>query len=167
MRVFLNFVLGGIGLASNLIGGRKASKANAAAAAEEARVAEENAKLVDLQIGDARFRGSREIGDVMRAGREAAGRQRVGAGANYLDTGFGSPLDAIFMTTDNIMRDFETSKRNTQGEITDLERQKLNFNAQAAASRRESANARTAGNIRTIADAASGAADLYKAWITR
>lgn len=96
-----------------------------------------------------------------------AGRQRAGAAANHLDTTFGSPLDAIFMTTDNIRRDMETSRRNTEGEVTDLNRQKLNYTAQGAAARREGKYAGQAGNLRTIADAASGAADIYKAWINR
>jgi hypothetical protein len=96
-----------------------------------------------------------------------AGRQRAGAASNFLDTTWGSPLDAIFMTTDNIRRDMETSKRNTQSEITDLNRAKLNYTAQGDAARREGKYAGQAGNLRTIADAASGAADIYKAWINR
>ncbi len=91
----------------------------------------------------------------------------MGAASNYLDTTFGSPLDAIFMTTDNIRRDMETSRRNTQGEVMDLERQKLNFTAQAAASTREAKYAKQAGNIKTIGDALTGASDIYKAWIQR
>lgn len=71
------------------------------------------------------------------------------------------------MTTDNIRRDMETSKRNTQNEITDLNRQKLNYNAQSAAAKREGKYAGQAGNLKTIADAASGAADLYKVWLNR
>lgn len=149
------------------MGNRKATRAAKAAAAAEARVAEENAKLVDVQIKDAAFRGSRDQGDVQRAGREAAGRQHVGAGANYLDTKFGSPLDAIYMTSDNMRRDLETAKRNTQSEITDLQRQKVNYTAQAAASTREGKYAGQAGAIKTIADAASSAADIYKVWINR
>lgn len=98
---------------------------------------------------------------------DAAGRQRVGAGAAYLDLSWGSPLDAIYQTSDNIMRDLETSARNTQNEITDLERQKVNYTAQADASKREAKYASQAGRIKTLADAATGAADLYQAWITR
>jgi hypothetical protein len=130
-------------------------------------MARENAKLVDLQINDAQFRGQREIGDVVRAGRDVAGRQRTGAAANFLDTTWGSPLDAIFMTTDAIKRDMESSRRNTANEITDLNRQKLNFTSQAAASSREASYAKTAGTIKSIATAAGGAADIYKAWINR
>ena len=159
--------MGAIGLASSLFGNKKAAKADAQAAQADARVAEENAKLVDVQIADAFFRGSRDQGDVQRAARDAAGRQRVGAGANYLDTGFGSPLDAIYMTTDNMRRDLDTAARNTQGEVTDLQRQKVNYTGQASASRSSAKAASTAGTIRSISDAASGAADIYKAWISR
>jgi hypothetical protein len=159
--------LGIVGLGASLIGGRKEAKAAEASAKAQAAVDAENAKLVDLQIGDAIFRGEREVGQVVREARAAVGRQRVGAGSAYLDLSFGSPLDAIYMSTDNMRRDMESLKRNTQGEVTDLQRQKVNYTAQAAASNRTAKNARTAGTIRSIADAASGAAGIYKAWIDR
>ena len=104
---------------------------------------------------------------MQREARDAAGRQRVGAGANYLDTGFGSPLDAIYMTSDNMRRDLQTAARNTESEVTDLKRQKVNYQGQASASKATAKAANTAGTIRTISTAASGAADIYKAWISR
>jgi hypothetical protein len=95
-----------------------------------------------------------------------AGRQRVGAAAANLDTSFGSPLDAIYNTRLGMERDLETSERNTEGEVTDLKRQKLNFSAEAEAARRSAKNTRSAGTINMLATAASGAADIYKAYIT-
>jgi len=180
-RVFFQVALAAVGLGAQLLGSRKQSQANQQATKAQAeadraaaKVAEQNAILVDEQIADAFWRGHRERGQIMVAGRQVAGRQTVGAAAANLDTTFGSPMDAIYNTRMGMSRDLETSERNTQGEVTDLRRQKLNFSAEAEAARRSASygdtaarNQRTAGTLTMLGQAASGIGQIYKARITQ
>ena len=70
-------------------------------------------------------------------------------------------MDAIFNTAQAFMRDASTVKRNTQNEIRDLERDKLNFESAVKGNTMASSNARKAGNFSALGGAFSGAADIY------
>lgn len=153
---FLNAVLGGIGLISGILGKNKQARAQAAAAEDQARIAEANAELVDKQIADAIYRNRRETGDVIREGAGVAGAQRAAFAANNLDLTFGSPLDAIYNTQIDFLRDTDTLRHNLRGELLDLRREKVNFTASAAAARKEASNARSAGVLSVVGGIAEG-----------
>lgn len=147
------------------MGNRKAAKADAAQYAEQARVAGENAKLVDASIVDAIYRGRRQQQDVISEGRKVAGAQRTQMAAAGLDLEFGSPVDLIYNTQRAFMRDVATTRRNTQGEIRDLEREKLNFLSAQRGASMASSSTKKAGNLSALGSLFSTGGDIYAASI--
>lgn len=160
-RAFFQAIIGAVGLGLNFLGARKQAKAEAAQLNERARVAEANAELVDEQIGDAVFRGRRQQQEVIERGKQVVGAQRAGMGAANLDLSFGTPLDLIYETTTQFMRDAEQVGRNTMNEVRDLEREKLNFGSEAASSRIAARSVNRAGTISALGSTLSGASRLY------
>ena len=156
----MSALLGGIGLITGIIGKKKEANAQAKAAAADAEVAKQNAELVGQQIKDAVYRGTRTTRDIFVEGKKVAGQQRAAMGANNLDLTFGSPLDLIYSTQIDAMRDAETAKQNTANEILDLERERVNYTSQAANATATSKYAKSAGTISALSGAASDAARL-------
>jgi hypothetical protein len=163
---FLSAAISAVGAVAGFIGQRKQAKAREDAAEANAEVAEANAKLVGRQIADTARREARDRGQIVGAGMEAIGRQRVGAAAVGLDPDFGSPLDAVYNSFTTMVRDLETSRINRDKEIVDLERERTNFTAKADASKRRAKHERSAGLINSIASAASGVGSVYKATLS-
>lgn len=93
---------------------------------------------------------------MIREGAGVAGAQRAAFAANNLDLTFGSPLDAIYNTQIDFLRDTDTLRHNLRGELLDLRREKVNFTASAAAARKEASNARSAGVLSVVGGIAEG-----------
>jgi len=157
----------GIGMVVNGVGANKQGKANSEQAKIEARVARENADMVDLKVKDAIYRGDRNLRDVRRAGDQAIGSQRAATGASGIDLNFGSPLDMIYETMRLVGEDTEATKRNTASEVADLGQEKKNYLAQAEGASAAATNYRAAGRINAVSSVLSGGAQIgqYRASI--
>lgn len=113
-------------------------------------------------MADAVFRGRREQQSVVREGRATVGGQRAAMGAQHLDLSVGSPLDLVYNTQVEFMKDRDTAARNTRKELLDLEREKVNYTATANAQSRAASNYRTAGTIGAISAGANAIGQLIR-----
>lgn len=83
-------------------------------------------------------------------------------GAMGLDLTMGSPLELIYNTQLDVMRDVDTAKDNMEEEVLGLEREKVNYTASAAAKDAEARYAASAGTIGVIGSAAQGIGKLIQ-----
>lgn len=162
MLAFFSAIVGAVGAVSGIFGAKKQADAQADQARAQAKIAKKNAELVDDLMLNAIFRGRRQQQDVVTEGRAVVGRQRAAMGASHLDLTTGSPLDLVYNTQVEFMRDKDTAARNTEEELLDLRREKVNYTASAEGSRAAASNYRTAGTINAIASGANSFAQLMK-----
>lgn len=153
-------IIGAIGAISSVVGAKKAGDAQAAASKAEARIAKQNAALVDKLIADTVFRGSREKQQLSRDGMALASQQKAMMAAGNLDLTMGTPLDILYSTQIDMFKDLDTAQRNTNRELTDLERAKVNYNLSSSAASAAARGYKTAGTLSAIGNAANAYATL-------
>ena len=145
-----------------VMGDIQEGKANAANAEYQQQVALMNAGFTGEKITDAAVRGAESEQQVRREGAQVIGSQRATMGATGIDMTFGSPLDMILGTAQEIEMDAFRSRQNTGREIQDLEQTRANQLADAGALGSAAKNYRTAGVFNALGTAASGAAGVSK-----
>jgi hypothetical protein len=129
----------------------------------EQRIAEANARIMDLQARDATQRGEEAADASQRATRQLVGSQRAAMAAQGIDVASGSALDVQEATAGLGALDALTIRNNAYREAWGFQMQALN-------SRSEAAHARSAGRqaVRnTLLEGGLGAARDYAAYSAR
>jgi len=133
-------VVGGIGAVYS-------ANASASASRYNAQVAQMNATLSERRAKDALARGAAAEQQKRLEVAQLRGRQLAAAGANGVDVGFGSPLDAMIDTATLGELDALTIRRNAARESYDFQVQAVNGRADAALSNANAANTLTGGYL--------------------
>lgn len=152
----------GVSAIVGMVGQKRQYAAQRAQSEREAEIARKNAELVDLQIKDAHKRGADKQRDVKRNRDQTIGQQRAATAGNNVDVSYGSPLDLVYETQRLAIEDATAQRRNTQNEVRDLERQKLNYNSAASGASAAADNYGAAGNIAAIGSILGGAGQIAR-----
>lgn len=116
-------------------GAAQSARANRTSLGFQADVADQNAKLAELQAQSILLRGQQVEQDVLAKGRTLAGDQRATMAANGVDLTEGSPLDILVSTEAATQRDAARTRDNAAQDAWAARVQGTNYRNQASAAR--------------------------------
>jgi hypothetical protein len=122
---------------------------------EDAALAEQNARMIDLQAADVMWRGAQDAGRIRAEGAKIEGSQKVAVAANGVDSTSGSAANMFIASQQNAAADAEQAKNNAAREAWGYKVEAYNQRARGKA-------AKQAGNLGAAGSLISGAGQAYK-----